>query len=383
MTYDVATLRAEEFPWTQTSPVIYLNNASTGAMPRRSLEALTAFNATRAEPFRLTLEHEFGAAKRAREMAARLIGASVGEIALMPNTSYGINLAALALPLERGDVIVSPDREFPANVYPWMGRARDGLRLEQLPCVGGLPDEDALLRALQRPEVRVLAISWVSFATGYKADLAALGRACRANDVYLVVDAIQGVGASALDVQALDVDILACGGQKWLMSPWGTGFVYVREALVRQLEPAVIGWMAVKGSEDFTHLTDYDFTLRDDARRFEVNTLAAQDYAAMAESISLLLELGPANVAAHVERILDAAITWIDARDDISLVTPRDPARRAGILSFVPPDPAAAAQRLRRAKVWHSLRESAIRLSPHCYNTCDEVLRALAIAAGS
>ncbi len=383
MTYDVATLRAEEFPWTQTSPVIYLNNASTGAMPRRSLEALTAFNATRAEPFRLTLEHEFGAAKRAREMAARLIGASVGEIALMPNTSYGINLAALALPLERGDVIVSPDREFPANVYPWMGRARDGLRLEQLPCVGGLPDEDALFRALERPEVRVLAISWVSFATGYKADLAALGRACRANDVYLVVDAIQGVGASALDVHALDVDILACGGQKWLMSPWGTGFVYVREALVRQLEPAVIGWMAVKGSEDFTHLTDYDFTLRDDARRFEVNTLAAQDYAAMAESISLLLELGPANVAAHVERILDAAITWIDARDDISLVTPRDPARRAGILSFIPQDPAAAAQRLRRAKVWHSLRESAIRLSPHCYNTCDEVLRALAIAAGS
>jgi selenocysteine lyase/cysteine desulfurase len=179
------------------------------------------------------------------------------------------------------------------------------------------------------------------------------------------------------------VDILACGGQKWLMSPWGTGFVYVREPLVRQIEPAVIGWMAVKGSEDFTHLTDYDFTLRDDARRFEVNTLAAQDYAAMAASISLLLDLGPANAARHIESLLDAAIAWIDARDDITLVTPRDPAHRAGILSFIPQDPAAAAQRLRRAKVWHSLRESAIRLSPHCYNSCDEVLRALAIATGS
>lgn len=382
MTYDVATLRAEEFPWTQTSPVTYLNNASTGAMPKRSLDALTAFNAARAEPFRLTLEHEFGAAKRAREMAARLIGASVGEIALMPNTSYGINLAAHALPLKAGDVIVSPDREFPANVYPWMALARTDVRLEQLPCVDGLPDEDALMRALERPEVRVLAISWVSFATGYKADLAALGRACRANDVFLVVDAIQGVGASTLDVHAIDVDILACGGQKWLLSPWGTGFVYVREALVRQLAPAVIGWMAVRGSEDFTHLTDYDFTLRDDARRFEVNTLAAQDYAAMAASISLLLDLGPDSVARHIENILDAAIAWIDARHGITLVTPRDPAYRAGVLSFIPQDPAAAAQRLRRAKVWHSLRESAIRLSPHCYNTCDEVMRALAIVVG-
>lgn len=382
MSYDVARLRAEEFPWTGTSPVTYLNNASTGPLPRRSVDALAAFNATRAEPFRLTLEHEFGATRRTRELIAQLIGASPGEIALMPNTSHGINLAAQALPLEAGDVVVSPDREFPANVYPWMARARAGVRLEQLPCVNGLPDEDAMLRAIERPEVRLLAISWVSFATGYRADLAALGRACRANDVFLVVDAIQGVGATAIDVHALDVDILACGGQKWLLSPWGTGFVYVREALVRQLEPAAVGWMAVKGSEDFSHLTDYDFTLRDDARRFEVNTLAAQDYAAMSASLSLLLELGPDAVAGHIEGILDAAIAWIDGREDLILVTPRDRAYRAGILSVIPRDPPAAAQRLRRAKVWHSLRESAIRLAPHCYNTCDEVMRALTIAVG-
>ena len=382
MTYDVEKLRAEEFPWTAEGRVTYLNNASIGAMPKRSLDALNAFNAARAEPFRLTIEHEWGTLRRAREKVAQLIGATPGEIALMPNTSYGINVAALALPLSRGDVILSPDKEFPANVYPWMARQRDGVRFEQLPCIGELPDEEALLRELERPEVRVLAISWVGFAHGYRVDLERLGRACRANDVYFVVDGIQGLGPLTLDVKSTPIDIFANGGQKWLMSPWGTGFMYIRSELLRELEPAVLGWLAVKGSDDLTHLTDYELDYRDDARRFEVNTLAAQDYSALNASIDLMLELGPANVEAHVSGILDEAIAWIADRDDLRLVTPSEREHRAGILAVAPRGPAAAASRLRRARVWHSLRESAIRLSPHCWNTGDEVMQAIRILAG-
>ena len=382
MMYDVQKLRREEFPWTERREVTYLNNASIGAMPRRSVEALNAFNTARAEPFRLTLEHEWGTTRRARELAARLIGATPAEIALVPNTSGGINLAALALPLSAGDVVLSPDKEFPANVYPWMARHRAGVRLEQLPVVDDLPDEDALLRALERPEVRVLAISWVGFAHGYRADLQQLGDACRANDVYLVVDGIQGLGPLALDVKRVQVDIFACGAQKWLMSPWGTGFVYVRPELVGELEPAAVGWLAVKGSDDLSHLTDYDLTWRDDARRFEVNTLNAQDYSAFNASVELLLELGPAEVERHVAALLDAAIAWVADRDDVRLVTPHDRAHRAGILSVVPRDPAEASKRLRRARVWHALRESAIRLSPHGWNTREELLRALTVMVG-
>jgi selenocysteine lyase/cysteine desulfurase len=382
MMYDVEKLRREEFPWTERREVTYLNNASIGAMPRRSVDALNAFNTARAEPFRLTLEHEWGTTRRARELAARLIGATPDEIALVPNTSGGINLAALTLPLSPGDVVLSPDKEFPANVYPWMARHRSGVRLEQLPVVSDLPDEEALLRALERPEVRVLAISWVGFAHGYRADLERLGDACRANDVYLVVDGIQGLGPLALDVKRAHVDIFACGAQKWLMSPWGTGFVYVRPELVRQLQPAAVGWLAVKGSDDLSHLTDYDLTWRDDARRFEVNTLNAQDYAAFNASVELLLELGPPEVERHVAALLDAAIDWVADRDDVRLVTPAARAHRAGILSVVPRDPVEASKRLRRARVWHALRESAIRLSPHCWNTREEVLRALAVMVG-
>ena len=382
MSYDVAALRAAEFPWAARGDAIYLNNASTGPIPARSVRAVSEFSALRAEPFRMTDALQFGTLARSRELCARLVGARPAEIALMVNTTYGINLAARALPLRAGDVVVTSDREFPANVYPWMALERSrGVWLERVPCAHGLPDEDAILRALERPEVRVVTLSWVSFATGFRVDLARIGRACRERGVYFVVDAMQGLGPATLDVRECMIDVLACGGQKWLMSPWGTGFTYVREGLVGELEPQAVGWMSVQASDDFSRLCDYDLTYRDDARRFEVITLPFQDFAGLNASLELLLELGPAAVAAHVRALADRIVHWAADRDGVRLVTPDAADRRAGIVSLAPADPTAASRRLTAAGVSHSLREGAIRLSPHCYNTASEVDAALAALA--
>jgi selenocysteine lyase/cysteine desulfurase len=174
------------------------------------------------------------------------------------------------------------------------------------------------------------------------------------------------------------VDILSCGAQKWLLAPWGTGFTYVRRELVTQLDPQVVGWVAVRGSDDFTRLLDYDLTWRDDARRFELLTLGYQDFAGMNESLALLLELGPARIAAHVERLVSRIIAWAAEHPEVELITPPEPERRAGIVSLRLPDPPAAAARLREAKVACSLREGSIRLSPHCYTNDDDIDRALA-----
>jgi len=382
-TYDVHTLRALEFPWAAQGAAVYLNNASTGPLPRRTVQAVEAFTARRAEPFRLTETLQFDTLARSRELCARLIGASASEIALMVNTTYGLNLAARALPLTPGSVVVTSDREFPANIYPWMALQRAvGVRLHRVPCVDGLPDEEAILRALDRPEVKALTISWVSFASGYRVDLARLGRACRERGIYFVVDAMQGIGPATLDVREIPIDVLACGGQKWLLSPWGTGFVYVRGALVRELEPSAVGWMSVRGSDDFSRLCDYDLTYRDDARRFEVITLPFQEFAGFNASLELLFELGPAAVEAHVQGLVDRVVAWTQGRRDVRLVTPVDPGRRAGIVAVEPTDPVAASRRLTGSGVTHSLREGAIRLSPHCYNTAGEVDQALAALAG-
>lgn len=375
--YDLGALRAREFPWAARGENIYLNNASTGPLPERTVQALAAFTRKRAEPFRITLDDQFGVLETSREMCARLVGARPHEIAMMVNTTYGLNLAARALPLRAGDVVVTSDREFPANIYPWMALGASGVRLDLVPCVNDLPDEEGLLAALDRPGVRVLTISWVQFSTGYKVDLARLGRACRERGIYFVVDAIQGVGAASIDVRACNVDILSCGAQKWLLSPWGAAFTYVRQELVAELVPNAVGWMASKGSDDFSRLVDYDLTWRDDARRFEVVTLPYQEFAALNASLSLFEELGLDAVQAHIARAAQRIVDWCADRDDVRLVTPSDPERRAGIVAIAPRDPAEASERLTKAGVTHSLREGAIRLSPHFYTTDDEIDRAL------
>lgn len=384
MSYDLRALREREFPWAACGEALYLNNASTGPIPASSLARINDFNERRTKPYTISDDDEMGTIRRSRELAARLIGASPEEIGCMVNTSYGINVAARSLPLVEGDLVLSYGREFPANVYPWMALERRGVRFEQVPCdAAGLPDEGWLYESLDREGVKAVAVSWVQFSTGYTTDLAALGRECRARGIYLVVDAIQGLGARTLDVRECEVDILACGGQKWLLSPWGTGFVYVRKELIHRLEPGVVGWMATRGSEDFSKLVDYDFTYYDDARRFEVVTLPYQDFAGFNSSLELLLELGPEAVASHVSGLVDIIVEWASSRRDVRLVTPADPARRAGIAALVPKgDVRAASERLTRAKVAHALREGAIRLAPYCYNTEEEVRTALAVMMG-
>jgi selenocysteine lyase/cysteine desulfurase len=360
--------------------VVYLNHAGTGPLPARTVITLDDWAARRAEPWRITYEDEFGTLARCRALCASLIGATADEIALMVNTTYGLNVAARCLPLEPGDVVVSSDREFPANVYPWMALERSrGVSYRRVPCAGRLADEEAILQALDERRVRVLTISWVSFETGLRVDLARLGAACRERGIWFVVDAMQGVGACALDVRACQIDLLACGGQKWLLSPWGTGFLYVRRELVTRLEPQAVGWMAVRNSEDFTRLCDYELDWFDTARRFEVITLPYQDFAAFETSLRLLSEIGHERVHTLVAERATQIVDTSRGRRDLELVTPEDPARRAGIVAVVPRDPDSASTRLREAGVIHSLREGAIRLAPHFYTSPDEVERALGL----
>jgi selenocysteine lyase/cysteine desulfurase len=360
----------------------YLNSAATGPMPRRATAAQCQHVELRATPWRLDPAEMFAILERSRELVAALIGASPREIALMTNTSSGVNLAARALPLVPGDVVLISDRDFPANVYPWLALERDrGVIVRRVPCRDRLFDESALLAALGEPRVKILAVSWVSFETGVRLDLDRLGTACRANGVYFVVDAIQGLGALTLDVRQTPVDLLACGAQKWLLSPWGTGFAYVREGLIGQLEPKQVGWMSVRDSDDFSRMLAYDLTYRDDARRFEVVTLPFQDFAGMNASLEVFHEAGPARVAARVQDKAQRIVDWALERPGVRLGTPAESRRRAGIVSLETRDAARASERLNAAGIAHSLREGAIRLSPHFFTPDEHIDRALQVLA--
>ena len=376
--HDVAALRDREYAWMATAPEIFLNAASVGPMPAAAVEVAHTWSRMRAQPHLLPFEWMLDAASTARAQFAALVGADAEEIALMPNTTYGLNLAARALPLRPGTILTF-DGEFPSCVYPFQSLGARGITLELIPRAHGLPDEDALVAAIARPDVVAVVVSWVQFATGYVVDLARIGAACRAHGVFFVVDGIQGCGVRPIDLHALPIDIFASGAQKWQLSPWGTGFVYVRRELITAIDPVDVGWACMKTSTDYTRLTDYDYDFFDDARRFEVVTLAYQDFAVANAATRILLDIGVDAVAAHSASLGTRIVEWAQSRADVRLVTPADPARRAGVIAFAAESLGTMAARLSAAQVAHTVREGAIRLAPHCYNTVEEIERVLQI----
>lgn len=374
-------LRDVEFP--HLGGCTFLNAASFGPLPRRTLAVAEDLLRMRAEaPDRFAAFDLMEATARVRRACAALIGAEPGEIALGPGTSFGLYLAASLFPqfcaeggrrLEQTTLLVS-DREFPANVLPWLGLGRAGARVEVLPTdEQGFPREELLLERLARGDVGLLAVSAVQFASGYRADLARLGAACRGAGALFVVDAIQAAGAAPIDVRACSIDVLACGGQKWLCAPHGSGFAYVRADLCDRLEPPLRGWLAVSTADDFNYLLDYDAPLLDDARRFEVGSPAVQDQLALAHSVELLLETGIDAIEAHIASLLEPLRRWIDAHPRARLASPPAGPHASAIVCVALPDAVGVYERLTQRGVVCALREGLIRFSPHVYNTKEEM----------
>jgi cysteine desulfurase / selenocysteine lyase len=213
-------------------------------------------------------------------------------------------------------------------------------------------------------------------------DLERLGRACRDAGAYFVVDAIQSLGSLPIDVRALGIDVLATGGQKWLCSPFGTGFLYVRGALAERLAPPFAGWVSTPASDDLSSLLDYDWSPFPDARRFEVGTLPFECLSAFAHSLELIVEADPAAIEGHLSALLDPLLAWAVERE-VPLVSDPTPERRSGIVALRPPDPETVSRHLMREGIVASVREGALRVSPHLYNTPAEMERLLLALDGA
>src|SRR5258708_15552410 len=259
VTLDVARIRRAEFPWMDARAEVYMNAASTGPSPMRSIAAQREFIERRAAPHTVDYEDQFGTLARCRDLVASLLNARTSEIAMATNTGAGINLAAWGLPLGRGDTMVVPDGACPAHMYPWLGRSTaSGFDVPVVALPNGPLGEEAPLSPLPARRPQAPTVSWTSFASGDVADLATLGAACHARGIVFVVDGIQGLGPLTIDMAKVPVDILACGAQKWLLSPWGSGFTFVRREMLDVLTPQPVSWMALRGSPAFSRLSDYD-----------------------------------------------------------------------------------------------------------------------------
>lgn len=368
------SLTAREFP--AAGEGVFFNAASYGLLPRRTVEAVQQLTEARTRPAGFDESDLVDALDRARRAAARLVSAAPGEITLAPNTSYGVNLAARLVGAGPPGTIVVSDREFPANVLPWLPLEEEGFRVERIPADGlGRPDEDRLRARIAEEDVRAFALSAVQFGSGHRADLQAFGDLCRSRDVLFCVDAIQALGAVPVDVEAARIDVLASGGQKWLCSPWGSGFTYVRSDLRERLDPPMVSWLSMADSVDYDRLLDYRYAFFPDGRKFELATLGIQDYLGMAHSVELLLEVGIETIRRHLLEVHRPLVEWIADAEAAVPVTPLEPERRAGIFAFRLPRPERRAAGLEAAGFRLSVREGAIRLAPHLYNTVEEMER--------
>lgn len=374
----VARVVAREYPEPDSGAGIFLNAASWGLVPasaaRDAADLTLRRNLTRGFE-----EEELGRIqRRCRSALATLLAVSPDEIALAPNTSYGVNLAAALVAAGPPGTILVAQGEFPANVFPWKALEPRGFNVEVVPAdEWGRPREGEILQRLEAPDVRALALSAVQFASGHRADLNAFGKACRQRGVLFCVDAIQALGAVSLHPRESFVDVLASGGQKWLCAPWGSGFAYVRNELLERFDPPMVSWLAVEGATRFDDMLHYRMDFLPSARRFELATLGIQDYLGLARSVEIFLEMGLDSVERHIRDVQEPLVSWIQSRPDVTPITPMDPEHRAGIVSFSLADNGPAVTALQEAGVVFAVRERAIRLAPHFYNTrsqMDEVV---------
>jgi selenocysteine lyase/cysteine desulfurase len=229
------------------------------------------------------------------------------------------------------------------------------------------------IEALERhadEHTRVLAVSAIEFLTGFKSDLQALGAWCREHGAYFVVDGIQALGAAPLDVQTCHIDFLSCGGPKWLMGPKGQGFIYCRQELLEKTLPPFAGCTSVVGWEDWRN---YDLTFLPDARRFELGCANVVGQIGLLAAVRFLMEIGISAIERWTLHLTDLLIEGLQRRG-YDVVSNLETKRRSAIVSFsVPGDVDEAAQKLTDAKIVVSKREQYIRVSPHCYNTEEEI----------
>jgi cysteine desulfurase/selenocysteine lyase len=322
------------------------------------------------------------AADRARELFAALIGAPPHTVARLSSTSAGVSAVASGLRLGPGDRLVVFGGEFPTNVSPWQAAARRaGAEVVSCPIEPFARSHGEGLascaRLLERG-AKLVAVSAVQFQTGLALPLKALADLAHAAGARLFVDAIQAVGAVPLDVGALGVDFLACGGHKWLMGPLGTAFLYLRPEAQAELDPLQVGWMSHRDAD--AHLfapgqLRTDRPLREDARVFEQGVLPFVALAGSAAALELLTALGVGAIHRHLQRYHDALEPRLVAAGLRSLRS-SEPGGRSGILSCAPPPGVEVAELVRTLGAQGVVvtgPDGCLRFAPHWPNPLEEV----------
>lgn len=356
---------------------LFFNHAGVSPLPKPAADELHRF-AIESHQHSYIGATWFNRIDSTRELFAKTLNASTDEIAFMGNTSEGLSIIAAGLTWRPNDRIIVPGIEYPSNYYPWHDLAqRHNLQLVSIPPVTR-PDGtieiplDAILKEIENPQTRLVAISHVQFSTGQRIDLAAIGAACRAKGKFLCVDAIQSLGALPVDVKAMNIDFLASGGHKWLLGAEGAGILYVRKELQDQVRPLIIGWSNVAEPDNYDV---YDFTLKPNAGRYEAGTQNVPGLLALGASLRMLNDAQIPNVARQLKYLTDQFIEAL-VKKGYTIASPRENNQWSGIVSFIKPN-VPLYDLVRDLRKKHNteivVRGGRLRVAPHFYTPADHL----------
>ncbi|TKJ30636.1 hypothetical protein CEE39_08095 [bacterium (candidate division B38) B3_B38] len=369
--FELAQVR-RQFP--ELSAVTYLNNAAQSLIPIQSRQALLDSLSHRSmvceERIRLRQLTEL----KTRKNIARLLNGSWEEIVMVTNTSEGLNIIAQGASLKEGDNIVVPDNEFPANLLPWLHlKESKGVEMRLVPSRGGFVFLDDIKKYVNA-RTRLLALSHVGWVDGFRHTLQEIGEFCQRRGIIFVVDAIQSVGALNIDVKECKVSALTAGGYKWLLSPCGTGFLYIDQELLSSIKPTYLSYLSISTEpEDF----QFQIDLRPDASRFKLGSINDMGIGAMEKSLELILYLGMEQIESYLLSLTDLLAEGLQKKGH-RIVSHLDPAHRSSILTFeAKGDAVEIYNRLQDHQVIVSLRRGWLRVSPHFYNSEEDIARLL------
>ncbi|MHC5112192.1 MAG: aminotransferase class V-fold PLP-dependent enzyme [Planctomycetota bacterium] len=366
-TYDWDALR-EIFPITKNYN--FMNHAAAAPLSTRAVEGTRRY-----------LDHAsaqsylrggfFKVVDRVRKTAASLVGANADEIAFTKGTSEGLSLVANGLSWQTGDNVVIANCEFPANVYPWQALRNMGVKVHMVMDDHGKVSLDSIIDAIDS-RTRLVSISSIQYASGFRTDLATLGEYCQSKGVFLCVDAIQSLGAFPLDVNSMNIDFLSAGAHKWLCAPEGCGILFVKKQLQGYLRPTTVGWLSVKEPFSFGK---HNQEFADTARRYEAGSYNLAGIFGMGAAMELALEIGIEQISKRLIHLTDRLVYKLRDKG-YRVCSSREPAESSSIVSFTTDqhDQEAVQGHLENEhRIVVAVRHGRLRASPHMYTSEHEI----------
>jgi selenocysteine lyase/cysteine desulfurase len=357
------------FPVTQN--YVYLNHAAVSPLPLPVYEQIEQHTRDVLRSGVVHFRQWSQAINGVRQLGAQLINAQPHEIAFVPNTSSGLAVVANGIDWRAGDNLVTADCEFPANLYPWLRlRQAYGIEVRMAREREGRLDTEEILSLID-DRTRVVALSFVQYASGFRSDLATIGRYCRERGILFVVDAIQGLGALKLDVERDCVDALSADAHKFLLGPEGVALFYLSDRVLQRVRPTVVGWLSVKDPFDFSNLNQ-EYAIG--ARRFEPGALNTAGVLGLGAAIELILRVGLEKIEGYLLELGDYLCQRLAERG-YRVISSRRAGEKSAIVCCQHDRHSAEdlCRKLDQQRIITTPRLGRLRVSPHFYNVREEI----------